>query len=548
MMTDYLNVKYTPEQKRFIMDYKDVELTDEQQTQLQYLLKHHSDTEHAKKTITNAFKFAVKAHEGVKRKSGDDYVSHPIAVATQLCNMHADFETICAGLLHDTVEDVDVVTTEMLSHEFTPTIADLVDGVTKVSPKGATKEEAKISTVNKLILSIEKDPRIIIIKLVDRMHNMSTIYGHPKPSKRVELAQQTLDIFVPLARMFSMYAIKDYLEERCYEIIQNNGLSPQELAEAKAKEDYVPSEFDKLETERKEKYECNDEVMQFIAKSAKTSKNPFLFEMLKTDPKIKLSMSDPKVHVDFKFKIFSQISSKMKALGLESMEQIDDLMKFIVNLNSVDDCYRAVNAIESYQKEGESEPYFGKAFYFKDYIKKPAFNGYQSIHARYYAKEIKKNIQIEFRTFEMKSKAVDGIASCWDYDRKNPVNKMLEFLKGLPFYDDLIELCGEYNGSKYSSKNRQQIELRLFNGLKNKIFAKRIRIRLGDEEYQEHKDCTLAELLRKHHFEYRTDGSMFQINGAYVMQHQILKDGDVIFRIPPVKDKVRQRENIQSSE
>ena len=491
-----------------------VELTEDLQKELNKLLMHHSDLKRYKDMITKAFKFAVKAHEKVKRKSGEIFVMHPIRVAHIINEMKADYETICAALLHDTIEDNHEVTYEMVAEEFGTHIADMVDDVTKFSLKGATKEDEVIKTINKNVLSLLKNPRSICIKLADRLDNMRTIGGHEDPQKRIDIAEQTLGVYVPLARMLSMYKIAEELEKLSFEVLQKDkGLT----------------DLEKLKKERKEKYEENDKVMAFIGKITQTD---MISKILRSfDSSIELVSSNPLKHVNFKFKSYYQINEKMKNLNKEDMDDIHDLIKIRINLNNVEDCYKAVKAIESYCAQGEIEEFFGKPIYYKDYIKKPAFNGYQSIHARYNVKSINKIIQIEYRTFAMKNRSEEGIASCWNYDYSDPTKAMLDFLYKQPFYEDLSELANIYaNESREKKKDQKIIERELFQGFIRRIFSKRIKVLFDNEEFQTYKGCTLIELLRKKHPEYIDDYSIFERNGIAVTRFDEIQDEDIINR------------------
>ncbi len=517
----------------------DFVLSPEQQEELETLLKHHSGTNNSKKMITDAYKFAIIAHEGVFRDSGDPYIVHPVGVAKILDNiMHADYETICAGLLHDTIEDVKWVNKKLLEDLFTPTIAQIVDGVTKVSAEleGISKEEAREWTINKFLRDAMKEPRSICVKLADRVDNIKSIHGIKDPKRRVRIAKETLTYYVPLAGLLSMYEVKDYLEERCFEIIQVDGNL---------------HDLEEIKKEKKRLYDDNPEIMNFVNKASQVdleTKTNFFVDVLKTDPKIKLVTSNISANVDYKFKTYPQIKEKLDHLkntfgnGQISLEDVHDLFKFKVNLSSIEDCYRAKKAFESFIAEGDSDLFFGEPFYVKDYIQKPAFNGYQAIHARYLVKSINLKIQIEFRTFEMKKRAMDGIASCWNYDYIDAKNDMLEYLKKKPFYEDLKDLCNIYyeNISKKNA-NRSQIEKEFHQGLYDWVYKKRIKVRLNDEEYQVRSECTLAEFLFKVHPEFIEDGSIFVTNGGIILIDEKLYDEIIIKRIAPQKEESFER-------
>ena len=528
-------------------DYMSIELTPELQVALDKLLIHHSELNHYKQMITRAFKFAVCAHEGVKRKTGEDYIMHPIGVANIMDEQKADYETICAALLHDTVEDVEWVTSEVIENEFGPSVSRLVDGVTKASIKGATKEEEVIQTIINIFFAFIKDPRSILIKLGDRLHNMSSIKGHSDPQKRISIAEQTLGIFVPLARMMSVYSIKEKLEEMSFKVLQeDNGLKC----------------LEHLKEERKRFFEDNDKIMAFIGKVTQTDLIPKLLKEF--DPKFKLVSSNTRKHVDFKFKTYSQIYEKMRNLHLDNMKQIHDLINISINTNTVEECYTALKAIQSYKREGEDTEFFGKPFYYKDYISKEAFNGYQAIHARYYISSIDQVVQFEFRTFAMRNKAINGIASCWNYDHTDPVYDMKQYLYKLPFYEDLSDLCRKYeNDTKNNKSKNQAIQSKInreFYEALFRIINKRISVtidntildEIGDQTedeintprinaHQIQSGLTLGELLRKKNPEFLSDGSVFQINKATVPLHYKLRDGDIIKRVNFTRKNGTQR-------
>ena len=514
-------------------------LTPDQQKDLDILLKHHSDTNNAKSMITKAYKFAIIAHEGVFRDSGQPYVVHPIGVAKILDNvMNADYESICAGLLHDTIEDVKWVNKDLLEKLFTTTIAQIVNGVTKVSAEleGITKEEAREWTINKFFRDAMKEPRSICVKLADRVDNIKSISGISDPKRRVRIAKETLLYYVPLADLLSMYEVKDYLEDKCFEIIQTDGNL---------------HDLEEIKKEKKRLYDDNPVVMNFINQVSQIdseTKTNFFIDVLKTDPKIKLVTSNPKANLDFRFKTYLKIKEKLDHLRNTfgddqiTLEDVHDLFRFKINVSSIEDCYRAKKAFESYIAEGDNELFFGEPFYVKDYIQKPAFNGYQAIHARYYIKSINLKIQIEFRTFEMMKKAMDGIASCWNYDYKDPKEDMLEYLKEKPFYKDLEVLCNMYY-EKISKKNadRALIEKEFHQGLYDWVYKKRIKVILDGIEYQVRSECTLFDFLVMLGSEYENDGSVFITNGGIISFDDKLYDEIIIKRIAPQKEESFER-------
>ena len=173
-----------------------------------------------KALIIRAFEFASRVHAGVKRKSGEDYIKHPLSVACILAEMHADADTIAAGLLHDTIEDGENITREIISEVFNPTIGMLVDGVTKMKKIEFNNNKFLTDEANtrKIIESITQDIRIFIIKLADRLHNMRTLEFH-KPAKQVENAVETMELFIPFANLIGEYFLQLELEDLAFKYI-----------------------------------------------------------------------------------------------------------------------------------------------------------------------------------------------------------------------------------------------------------------------------------------------------------------------------------------
>lgn len=468
------------------MNYENVVLTPELEEMLNLLIKHHSNNENIKRTITSAFKFSVYAHKDQTRKSGEPYVYHPIAVAMILDGMKADYETICAALLHDTIEDVEWVNHSVIAVEFTTTIANLVEGVTKVSSNDEDKTEGFKLTVNKLMLSLLDDPRIFIIKLADRLHNIKTIYGHSNQEKRDLICNQTLEVFVPLAGLLSMYEIKEELEELCFKQL-HDGI----VMDDKHKHDSL---YEDIQLEKRIRYEKDKKLIDFIY-DAKESIIPDIL----TKFGIKLNVDKSK-NIEFKSKTCYQINEDLKNNEFTNMSQINNLLKFRINLKDVPTCYAAFGAINSQYTPLGNEIY----------INNPAFNGYEAIHARNEIKldyDYNRIFQFEYRTFDMKNRANNGIASCWNYDNDYANGEMSAFLEKLPFYIDLRDLC-----NKYKSKGINDEEL--YEELKTKIFSKRIIINIGENQIMQiYENCTLESLIKKLHPGFIDENAKYIVNG-----------------------------------
>lgn len=496
------------------MKWEEAVLTVELEKMLSDLLKHHSYNENMKRTITKAFKFAVKAHEGTERKSGEPYVYHPIAVAMILDAMKADYETICAALLHDTIEDVEEVDEVLIAKEFSTTIAHLVDGVTKVSSNNNDKTEGFKLTVNKLMLSLLDDPRIFIIKLADRLHNIKTIYGHSRQSKRDDICNQTLEVFVPLAGLLSMYDIKEELEELCFKQL-HDGIE----MDPKNKHDRL---YEDIQLEKRIRYEKDEKLAQFIF----DAKNKIIPQILSSNG-IKLNVDKSK-NIEFKSKSCYQINEDLVNNGYANMSQINNLLKFRINLKDVPNCYAAFGAINSQYTPLGNEIY----------INNPAFNGYEAIHARNEVKlafDYSRIFQFEYRTFDMKNRANNGIASCWNYDNDYANGEMSAFLEKLPFYTDLKNLCNKY---KSGDINDDQ----LYEELKAKIFAKRIIINIGENQIMQiYENCTVEDLIKKLHPGFIDENAKYIVNREEQSLNYQLKQNDIFEELLSQQSNYPQR-------
>ncbi len=319
--------------------------------------------------IEKAYVFSAKVHQGQVRLSGEPYLIHPLEVTAILADMKMDIATVAAGLLHDTVEDT-YATLEEINELFGPEVASLVDGLTKISKMTlATHEERQSENFRKMLLAMAKDIRIVIIKLADRLHNMRTLEFLP-PESQVKIAQETLDIYAPIANRLGIDRIKTELEDLAFRF-----LAPDEyrkLAEAIA-----------WKREEREKY--IQEVSSIISE--------------------KLSSYGLTGKVSGRPKHFYSIYRKMKAQNLE-FEQVYDVIAFRIILATLKDCYEALGIIHSLWK-----PVPGR---FKDYIAMPKANGYQSLHTTVIG-PYGERVEIQIRTEEMNRTAEEGIAAHWQY-------------------------------------------------------------------------------------------------------------------------------------
>jgi guanosine-3',5'-bis(diphosphate) 3'-pyrophosphohydrolase len=320
-------------------------------------------------SVDKAYAFAVKAHEGQFRLSGEPFVTHPIEVTLILAEQHMDTATLTAALLHDVVEDSDVPL-DTIRAEFGDEVAELVDGVTKLGRiEYKTMAEEQSNNLRKMLIAMAKDIRVILIKLADRLHNMRTL-SSLSPEKQEMKARETVDIYAPLAHRLGMSSIKwqledlalYYLEPRVYAQIQKM------VAESRsARESYLEQVIDELEAE--------------------------------------LEKVGVKADIQGRPKHFYSIYQKMTQKGKEFSE-IYDLIAIRVIVDSVKDCYGALGTVHSIWK-----PMPGR---FKDYVAMPKFNMYQSLHTTVIG-PAGRPLEIQIRTEEMHRTSEHGIAAHWRY-------------------------------------------------------------------------------------------------------------------------------------
>lgn len=345
--------------------------------------------------IKKAYDVAKKKHEGQFRKSGDPYIQHPVDVAYILATLHAGPDTIAAGLLHDVLEDTDMSKEEMAA-TFNKDVVEIVDGVTKISKlKYMTKEKALAHNHEKLLLAMAKDIRVILVKIADRLHNMRTIQFHSE-EKQKRIAQETLDLYAPLAHRLGMYRIKAELEDLSFK-----ALEPEKYAE-------IAKEISFKKTERDEDVE----------KMISTVKG--LLE------KNHINHYDIKGRVKNIYSIYKKIITKNKTL-----DDIYDLLALRVIVDSVEQCYHVLGIIHSI--------WTPLPMRFKDYIAVPKPNMYQSLHTTVVG-PAGKIYEIQIRTYEMDQIAEFGVAAHWAYKENveySHEKEQLEIVNKLKWYKDL---------------------------------------------------------------------------------------------------------------
>ncbi|MGW3045017.1 RelA/SpoT family protein [Kitasatospora sp. NPDC001159] len=320
--------------------------------------------------IERAYAVAEKWHRGQKRKSGDPYITHPLAVATILAELGMDAPTLMAGLLHDTVEDTDYGL-ETLRKDFGDSVALLVDGVTKLD-RVKFGEAAQAETVRKMVVAMAKDPRVLVIKLADRLHNMRTM-RYLKREKQEKKARETLEIYAPLAHRLGMNTIKWELEDLAFAIL-------------------YPKMYDEIVRLVAERAPKRDEYLATVIDQVESDLR---------GARITASVTGRPKH-------YYSVYQKMIVRGRDFAE-IYDLVGIRVLVDTVRDCYAALGTIHA-----RWNPVPGR---FKDYIAMPKFNMYQSLHTTVIGPG-GKPVELQIRTFDMHRRAEYGIAAHWKYKQR----------------------------------------------------------------------------------------------------------------------------------
>lgn len=349
--------------------------------------------------MTNALDFCITHHAEQKRSSGEPYYTHPIAVAEILANMQMDPATIITALLHDTVEDTDATLAD-LSKNFGDEVAKLVDGVTKLTRIELQSLETKqAENFRKLVLAMSEDIRVLIVKLADRTHNMSTLHHITKPQKRRRIATETLEIFVPLAERIGIHSLKEQLEDFSFEHLQPEARQSiiKRLAFLKSEgNDVVKNILNILNTNMKE--------AQIKAKISGREKTPY------------------------------SIWRKMQRKNV-TFEQLSDIMAFRIVVGDVGECYHVLGVLHGLYPVVPGR--------FKDYISTPKLNGYKSLHTTVLGPENQK-IEIQIRTEQMHNEAELGVAAHWAYKEGGKSNKSdVQQYRWLRELLDILENAGQ---------------------------------------------------------------------------------------------------------
>jgi len=421
--------------------------------------------------LNKAYNFAVKAHENQKRDSGDPYSIHPIAVANILTELKLDSATIATGLLHDTIEDTHA-TYETIKNEFGQEVADLVDGVTKISVfENQATSVSKAENFRKLILATSKDIRVLLVKIADRLHNMRTIDAILKIEKKERIAKETMEIYAPLADRMGMHRIRDELEDLSFKVLNNNA------------RELIKKRLDEIKDDKVNSF--NSISLQFSGLLNEHKINAEIIGREKTP-----------------FSIWRKVQKKRI-----SLEQISDIIGFRIILDNIEDCYKALGI---FHNEWNCIP--GK---FKDYISSPKINKYQSLHTSIIGPN-RRPIEIQLRTLQMHEYAERGIASHWKYKSSEKFNSLT--WKEYDWLADLVEIIDKNENPEHSY---EYTKLQMFQENVFCFTPKGSVIKLP-------KDATPIDFAYAVHTKIGNSTVACKINGNDSELQSILYNGDVV--------------------
>ena len=420
--------------------------------------------------VRMAYEYADELHKGQYRQSGEPYISHPLNVAYILAEMHADRDTVCAGLLHDTLEDTDT-TKEDIAELFNKNIANLVDGVTKLAKMNfSTKEEQNLANTRKIITGITNDVRIIIIKLADRLHNMRTL-EYKTLFKQKENALETMEIFVPLAYYIGAYRIKNELEDLSLRYLKPDMYK--KIGEKKIK----------IEEDSRE---CLTEMLTKIQRLLNDRSIP----------------NEIKVRTKNIYGIYKRLNEGDK------LSDIHDLLALKIMVDEVERCYQTLYIVHK-----EYRPINDK---FKDYICNPKTNLYQSLHTTVFGPD-ERLVQTQIRTFDMDKIASFGLTTYWDINKGEARNVMQKDLKNkFQFFNSLTEINTMFCDNK-----------EFVTQVKSELFSDKIYVYTTKGDIIElPKGATAIDLAYKLDDDIGNTMVAVTVNNEYVPINYILKNKD----------------------
>ncbi len=445
------------------------------ETLLELLYKNYPNADLTK--LKEAYEFALQAHSGVKRKSGEDYIYHCLATTYYLAELKVDMPTLIGGMLHDVPEDTEH-TLDEIKREFGSEIASLVEGVTKLSPLKYRGMERYAENLRKLFVAMSKDLRVILIKLANNLHNVQTLQAH-RPDKQLRIAKETMEIYAPLANRLGMFELKSRLEDAAFPYV-----NPKDYKKT------VSLAQDRLKNETK----YIDKVQYQIERELAKNHIPYI---------------DIQGRIKHMYSLYKKLSTHNWDIN-----KIYDLIALRVVVTSVPDCYLVLGIIHS-----KWTPLKGRI---KDYIAQPKPNGYQSLHTSVFT-DFGKVIEFQIRDIEMHEVAEYGIAA---HSKYKEINSM-QSKKSLAWISELIG---------WQKKIKDDMEY--VKNIKNDIFQNRIFVFTPHGDVLDLPDnATPIDFAYHIHSDLGSHASGVRINDHIASFDTILKSGDVI---EIIKDKKRK--------
>ena len=434
--------------------------------------------------VIKAYECAKKAHEGQKRKSGEDYITHPVQVAEILADLGMDQESIITALLHDVVEDTSV-SLQDIKKQFGPSVAFLLDGVTKISRiKFRNTYEKQSENIRKMIVAMGKDVRVILVKLADRLHNLRTLQYMTK-EKQIAISNETLEVYTPLASRLGMHGIKTEMEDISFKYSQAEKFQNLE---------------NKMKEFNKDKNIYAEQIIKILTKSLQTN-------------------GIWNCEVTGRYKNLYSINRKMTLQNI-SFEQIHDIIAFRICLEEIHECYEALGLVHALWK-----PVPGR---FKDFIAMPKSNNYQSLHTTVLGPE-GRQVEIQIRTHGMHLMAEQGIAAHWIYKIKDK-NIKLEGINNLSKFNWLKDLVSWHQHSDNSEEFLENV--------KRDLFESEIYIFTPEGEIKEFpKGATPIDFSYAIHTQLGEKTSGAKVNGQQVPLDYQLQNGDTVEIISSKKPK-----------
>lgn len=423
--------------------------------------------------IKKAYYFGELNHRGQKRNSGEDYFIHPIAVAKTLSNMKLDDQTICAGLMHDVLEDTPI-THDQMKDEFGEEITFLVEGVTKLKNLNySSKEEKQAENIRKMVMAMSNDVRVVLIKLADRLHNMRTL-EYKTRKKQIQTAEETLEIYVPLAHRLGIYSIKWELEDLCFRYKEPEKYY--ELAEM-------------VSQKRREREAYINQIIETLTDSLKDSNIDY--------------------EISGRPKSLYSIYKKMMRNNIV-FEEIYDLTAVRVLVDTIAECYEVLGKVHSLWRPIPNR--------IKDYIGQPKPNGYRSLHTTVFGED-SKPFEVQIRTRQMHKECEYGVAAHWRYKENN--TKGSDFDDAMEFLRRIMEWQKEGGANEDS---RQFLET-----LKTDFFSREIYVYSpAGEIYSLPMGSCAIDFAYKVHTEVGNRCIGAKVNGSIVPITQKLKTSDVV--------------------